>query len=119
MIDPSSEYESEKYFLISKKELNGFIFTEENMIIRVYISQEFKKWKDFSLRIIKFIKDDSINELKSKNLCIYNTKNFKYELILENKQLIILLNDKEEMNQKYIEITKNTNSSNLNLNCII
>jgi hypothetical protein len=97
MSDPDFDEDGEKYSLIHRKTLDDNGFIPETKVIRFYLTQDSTFWRDFTLEEIKFIKDANIQLDNIK----YNSSNMRFEI---GKNII--LNDKEEINQKYIEIIK-------------
>ncbi len=109
MNDPECEEEAEKYFVIYKKQLEDHGLSEDAKLVRIYLTQESSIWKDFNLEDIKFVSEKKLNDMN--DLFKYNMNNSRFEI-----GKYIILNDKEEINQKFIEIMKLNNSSELNLN---
>ena len=134
MADPECEEDAEKYFVINSKQLIENGLSHDAKLIRFYLTQESKIWKNFYLADMNFIKDsyNSNDGIGSVNKYIPNLNNSRFEFEIEKINFIFtkeesnknsiekinnhitILNDNEEINQKYIEIMKINNSSNLN-----
>lgn len=99
MTNSDTDEEGEKNFLFNKSQLLGYT---EKLVLRIYLEQESTNWKNFSLENIKFIPFTS-NEQDAKTVPLFNLNNSSFEFIINGKTHSIL-HDKEEINQKYIEI---------------
>lgn len=115
MSDADCDEEAEKYFVINLKQLTENGFKKESELIRIYLTQDSCYWKNFNLNELKFLKETTSDdpEITSSNNIKFNPNNSRFEFTKYYPNLVIL-NDKEEINQKYIEIMKVNNISNLN-----
>jgi hypothetical protein len=116
MNDPDCDEDAERYFIINKKQLSE-PFNKDSTVLRIYLNQDSNTiWKEFTIRNLKFVKEvinstilenntDTNNNDTNNELIKYYLTNSRYEI---NK--LVILNDKEEMNQKYIEM------NNMNVN---
>lgn len=116
MTDPDSEEDSEKYFIIHRKNTKleeKQLDDKDYKIMRFYLIQNSLTWKEFNLHLIKLIKDTEDDSEKIFDKVNYQlTSNPKFEF---KDRDIYLLNDKEEINQKYIEMTNSANADDIKL----
>lgn len=105
MTDPDCDEEGEKYSIINKKQ---FINIFDSLQMRIYLTQDCSTWKTFTLNEINFIKETDENNVDCKYLLNKNSNQYEFNISTDNK--VTLITDKEEMNQKYIEIMKNSQS---------
>jgi hypothetical protein len=110
MTDSDCDEESEKFFVIHRKQLEDNGLSEDAKLMRIYLTQESPYWKEFDLQEIKFINEKKLSE-DNETSFKYNMNNSRFEI-----GNFTILNDKEEINQKFIEIMKLNNSSDLKLN---
>jgi len=116
MPNPNTEEDSEKYFIISKK--NFKLFDEkfkENILIykiRIFISQSSNCWDIIKLKTIKLIKE---SDFLNKNNLLYEIAP-KQKIIIKDIKLNLLC-DKEDINHYYIKYANN-HKQNINLNFI-
>ncbi len=104
MSDPDCDEEAEKYSVIYRKQLEENGFSNQAEILRFYLTQESEHWNSFTLKEIKFVKDSEEKEGLKFN---HTTSRFEFANVT-------LFNDREEINQNYIEIMQ-TNSSDVKL----
>jgi len=120
MPNTDCDEDSEKYFVIYAKQLVENGFSNDAKFLRIYLSQDCNIWKSFYISQVMFIKTKESND--NYNKYISNNSRFEFELDKNNffnknnlnTQQITILNDKEEINQKYIEIMKVNNINDLN-----
>jgi hypothetical protein len=112
MIDPDCDEDSEKNYVIHRKQLEENGLSEDAKLLRIYLTQESSYWKEFDLQEIKFINEKKLIE-DNESLYKYNMNNSRFEI-----QSQIILNDKEEINQKFIEIMKLNNTYDLKSNIL-
>ena len=112
MHNPNMDEDSERYFIFSKKEmkLNNNIPQFKKM--RIYIYQNSSYWKEYKLNMIKIASEKDLSkEIKEDNIHFELTP--KQQFVFQDKN-IILLNGKDEINQKYIEISNGQGISDFN-----
>lgn len=110
MTDPDSDEESEKNYVINRKLLEENGLSEDAKLLRIYLTQESPFWKEFDLQEIKFLNEKKLIEDNDTSLK-YNMNNSRFEM-----ETFTILNDKEEINQKFIEIMKLNNTHDLKSN---
>ena len=105
MADNYSDEEGEKYFLLEKGNFENF--KKDATIMRIYITQECKDWKTFSLSEIKFLKEKFItsennnesNYQSRQNLVKYDQSDSVFKI-----GKFTILHDKDDINRKYSDI---------------
>jgi hypothetical protein len=107
MTDAESDEEGEKYCIIGKQQMlydDKILGVKEINLMRIYLSQNSTTWKNFYLTEVQLVKEENTN-----SIYINNKSRFEF-----NPKTIILYN-REEINQKYIEIMNVTNINEVNL----
>ncbi len=101
MTDPSCDEEGEKYFLLNKITFKSF------NKVRLYLTQEYEYWKEYTIKEITIMKDQE------------GCKNVPYKglNILEFDKISLNL-DKEDISQKYLEMMNIDSYNQLNLNIL-
>ena len=111
MQNPGMDEDSERYFIFSKKEMkieNNINFKK----MRVYIYQNSSFWKEYKLNMIKIVSEKDLSkEINDDKIHFELTP--KQQFVFYDKD-IILLNGKDEINQKYIEISNGKTVSDFN-----
>ncbi len=111
MQNPGMDEDSERYFIFSKKEMkidNSLNFNK----MRIYIYQNQSYWKEYKLNMIKLASDKDLSkEIKEDKIHFDLTP--KQQFVFKDINLI-LLNGKDEINQKYIEISNGKGVSDFN-----
>lgn len=116
MVDPDSEEDSERYFIIHRKNTKleeKQLDDKEYKIMRFYLIQNSLMWKDFDLHLIKLLRDTEDDSEKVLDKVIYQLSS-KPKFEFKDRELY-LLHDKEEINQKYFEMTNSANADDIKL----
>ena len=106
MKDSDCDEDGEKYFIINKKQLSlNFESEKPIQLIRLYLSQESTIWNTFHISDISFIKDlPDVPECPDD--CKIKKEKDRLEFKSHDNSMINLITDKDEMNQKYIDLMK-------------
>ena len=111
MQNPGMDEDSERYFIFSKKEMkidNNLHFSK----MRIYIYQNQSYWKEYKLNMVKIASEKDLSkEIKDDKIHFELTP--KQQFVFFDKK-INLLNGKDEINQKYIEISNGKGVSEFN-----
>jgi hypothetical protein len=113
MHNPNMDEDSERYFIFTKKEMK---LLDNNIPkfnkMRIYIYQNSSYWKEYKLNMIKLASDKDLSkEIKEDKIHFDLTP--KQQFVFKDINLI-LLNGKDEINQKYIEISNGKGVSDFN-----
>jgi hypothetical protein len=103
MNDPDCDEEAEKYFMIRSKLMKDNGYSSQAEILRFYLTQDSELWNSFSLKEIRFVK-----ECEEKEIIKYNQSKSRFDF-----PTIVILNDREEINQKNIELMKTGSGDSL------
>lgn len=105
MKDPEADEDAEKYFIINKKQLSlDLKCAKPIQLLRFYLSQESSTWNTFHISDISFVKDLQTSDIKED--CKIK-KDQRIEFISTDGSKINLDIDRENIDQKYIELMKN------------
>jgi len=97
----------EKYFIINKKQLCLDLKSAKPIkLLRFYLSQESTTWNTFHISDISFVKD--MQNLDIKEDCKIKKDGQRLEFESADGSKINLDIDKENIDQKYIELMKNS-----------
>jgi hypothetical protein len=112
MGNPDSEEDSEKYFLISSKELkfesdDSDAFSKDFTELRIYLHQPSEYWKEFNLPYIKLLNQNDLS--MNDNLKFEGASTNKHKFIFKDRGITLHINN-EELNHHYIVYPKHSES---------
>ena len=106
MQNPDIEENSEKYFMIPKKNFTIDAMYENFTTMRIFLYQDSPYWKDYNLPEIKLIDDENEEEKVSCDKVKFESlSGTKQKYIFKDIGINIII-DKDELNQKYIDLSK-------------
>jgi hypothetical protein len=108
MSDPDCEINAERYFAIEKSKLGLNSDGEENsdkiLMLRIYLAQPCKIWKEFTITDIALINETEVNLNDCK--FIKSTGENNNSTFFEFNSKTILNGDKDKVDEKYLDIMK-------------
>lgn len=106
MQNPDTEEGSEKYFMIPKKNFTIDAMDDNFTSMRIFLYQDSPYWKDYNLPEIKLIDEENEEEKLSYDKVKFESlSGAKQKYVFKDTGTNIII-DKDELNQKYIDLSK-------------